>query len=61
MAFVHEVEYEFIEQDSWLTSKQQKWAKGRLTELSGYYLEGQNDMRWQVLSHNGLNPDFQPG
>jgi hypothetical protein len=51
LAFIHEIEFEFNEEDSWLTLKKQKWAKGRVTELSGYFVEGQNEMRWQVLSH----------
>jgi hypothetical protein len=61
LAFVHEAEYEFNEEDSWLTAEQQEWAKGRLTELSGNYIEGQDEISWQVLSHNGFNPDFRPG
>lgn len=53
LAFVHEVEYENIEGDSWLTAAQQKWAKGRLTELSGHYIN--DEMVWEILSHNGMN------
>ncbi|MBT2639831.1 hypothetical protein [Bacillus sp. ISL-39] len=51
LAFIHEAEYECIEDDSWLTLEQQIWAKDRLTELSGHYIDG--EMTWTVLSHNG--------
>lgn len=50
LAFIHEAEYEYIEDDSWLTLEQQVWAKDRLTELSGHYIDG--EMTWTVLSHN---------
>lgn len=40
LAFVHEIEYENIEDDYWLTTSQQKWANGRLSELSGHYING---------------------
>jgi hypothetical protein len=59
LAFVHEIEYEDIEGDSWLTKSQQKWAKGRVTELSGHYIS--DEMVWKVLSHNGMNEDFEWG
>lgn len=57
LAFVHEIEYENIEDDSWLTTSQQKWANGRLTELSGHYIDG--EMQWKVLSHNGMNENYK--
>lgn len=57
LAFIHEAEYEYIEDDSWLTLEQQKWAKDRLTELSGHYIDG--EMKWTVLSHNGLNEKYR--
>ncbi|MEQ6391386.1 hypothetical protein RZN22_19145, partial [Bacillaceae bacterium S4-13-58] len=52
LAFIHEIEYGNIE-ESWLSKSQQKWAKGRLTELSGNYVE--DEMEWKVLSYNGMN------
>lgn len=51
LAFIHEAEYEFIEDDSWLTLEQKVWARDRLTELSGHYIDG--EMTWTVLSHSG--------
>ncbi|MEQ6391398.1 hypothetical protein RZN22_19235, partial [Bacillaceae bacterium S4-13-58] len=53
LAFIHEIEYENIEEDSWLTQSEQNWAKGRLTELSGNYVG--DEMTWKILSHNGMN------
>ncbi|MCM3124396.1 MULTISPECIES: hypothetical protein [unclassified Mesobacillus] len=50
LAFIHEAEYEYVEDDSWLTLEQQVWAKDRLTELSGHYVDGK--MTWTVLSHS---------
>ncbi|WP_428911987.1 hypothetical protein [Niallia sp. Krafla_26] len=58
LAFVHEVEYEYIDGDSWLTLEQKEWAKARLTELSGYFVEETDEMIWTVLSHNDMNQDF---
>ncbi len=57
LAFVHEIEYENIEGDSWLTTSQQKWANGRLTELSGCYID--EEMQWTVLSHHELNRNYK--
>lgn len=57
LAFIHEAEYEYIEDDSWLTLEQQVWAKDRLTELSGHYIDG--EMTWTVLSHNGMNENYR--
>lgn len=57
LAFIHESEYEYIEDDSWLTLEQQVWAKDRLTELSGHYIDG--EMTWTVLSHNGMNENYR--
>lgn len=57
LAFVHEIEYENIEGDSWLTKAQQKWANDRLTELSGHYID--EEMQWKVLSHNGMNENYK--
>lgn len=57
LAFIHEAEYEYIEDDSWLTLEQQVWAKDRLTELSGHYIDG--EMTWTVLSHNGMNANYR--
>lgn len=57
LGFVHEIQYENIEGDSWLTKSQQKWAKGRLTEMSGHYIG--DEMVWNVLSYNGMNEDFE--
>lgn len=59
LAFVHEVVYKYIDGDSWLTLEQKDWAKGRLTELSGYFIEETDEMIWTVLSHNELNPDIK--
>lgn len=59
LAFIHEAEYEYIEDDSWLTLEQQVWAKDRLTELSGHYIDG--EMTWTVLSHNGMNENYRWG
>lgn len=59
LAFIHEVEYEYIEDDSWLTLEQQLWAKDRLTELSGHYID--EKMKWTVLSHNGMNENYKMG
>jgi hypothetical protein len=60
LAFIHEAEYETAIGDSWLTLEQQRWAKGKVTELSSHYIEGNNEMVWQVLSHNNLNPNHSP-
>ncbi|MBT2642884.1 hypothetical protein J7I80_11655 [Bacillus sp. ISL-41] len=57
LAFIHEAEYEYIEDDSWLTLEQQVWAKDRLTELSGHYIDGK--MKWTVLSYNGMNKNYR--
>lgn len=57
IAFIHEAEYESIEDDSWLTLEQHVWAKDRLTELSGHYIDG--EMTWTVLSHNGMNENYR--
>jgi hypothetical protein len=57
LAFIHEVEYEYIENDSWLTLEQKVWAKDRLTELSGHYINGK--MKWTVLSHNSMNENYR--
>lgn len=57
LAFIHEAEYEYIEDDSWLTLDQQEWARDRLTELSGHYIDGK--MKWTVLSHNGMNENYR--
>jgi hypothetical protein len=58
LAFVHEVVYKYINGDSWLTWEQREAVKGRLTELSGYFIEETDEMIWTVLSHNEMNPDF---
>ncbi len=58
LAFIHEIVYENNEGDSWLTKSQQEWAKGRVTELSGYYVDGKEELEWRVLSHNYMNPDI---
>ncbi|MCH1624456.1 hypothetical protein [Fredinandcohnia quinoae] len=57
LAFIHEIEYENIEGDSWLTESQKKWAKGKLTELSAHYVDGKDELKWQVLSHNNMNSE----
>jgi hypothetical protein len=57
LAFIHEAEYEDIEKDSWLTMEQKIWAEGRLTELSGHYIDG--EMTWKVLSHNIMNENYK--
>lgn len=59
LAFIHETDYENIDGDSWLTKAQQKWAKGRVTELSGYYLS--DEMVWTFLSHNDMNQNLLLG
>jgi hypothetical protein len=60
LAFIHEVEYEMNSDDSWFTFEQQNLVKGRVTELSGYYIEGINQMIWQVNSHHNMNSDTFP-
>ncbi|WP_096155698.1 hypothetical protein [Bacillus sp. FJAT-45066] len=57
LAFVHEIEYENIAGDSWLTKQQKAWARGRLTELSGHYIGVK--MVWTVLSHNEMNENYK--
>lgn len=57
LAFIHEIKYENIEEDSWLTTFQQKWENRRLSELSGHYING--EMQWKVLSHNGMNEKYK--
>ncbi|MDR9856216.1 hypothetical protein RJP21_21675 [Paenibacillus sp. VCA1] len=50
LAFMHEAEYK-LEEVSWLNPKQQiTWAKGNLTELSGFYKKR--------LCYNGMNEDL---
>lgn len=58
LAFIHEVVYGINDGDSWLSARQKKIATGKLTELSGYFQEGKDEMIWQVLSHNKMNIDF---
>jgi hypothetical protein len=58
LAFVHEVVYKYIDGDSWLTLEQREGVKGKLTELSGYFIEETDEMIWTVLSHNDMNPNF---
>ncbi|WP_139378287.1 hypothetical protein [Mesobacillus jeotgali] len=57
LAFIHEAEYEYIEDDSWLTLEQQVWAIDRLTELSGQYIDGV--MTWTVGSHKSMNEKYR--
>lgn len=56
LGFIHETEYS-LEETSWLNKRQQEtWAKGSLTELSGFY----NDDHpvFTVVSHNDMNHDL---
>jgi hypothetical protein len=51
LAFVQEAYYE-PNWSSWLTDKQKIWAKDRVTELTGYFVEGQPQPVWRALTHN---------
>jgi len=56
LGFIHEAEYD-LEETSWLKPKQQKtWAKGNLTELSGFYNE--DKIVFTNLSYNDMNEDL---
>jgi hypothetical protein len=50
LAFIHEVinpEREY----SWLTQRDRKWANGKVTELNGYFIEGNDEPVFQIISY----------
>jgi len=56
LGFIHETEYE-LEESSWLTLRQQNsWAKGKITELSGFINE--DKPVFTIVSYNNLNKDI---
>jgi len=57
LAFIHEVEYEVNSTLSWIDIEKSPWAKGRVVELNGYFVEGKQEPVWEVVSYNGLNED----
>lgn len=57
LGFIHEGEFDAKEK-SWLYKWQQVRAAGKLTELSACYYTNREDMRYTVVSYNGMNEDL---
>lgn len=56
LGFIHEAEYD-LEETAWLSSREQStWAKGNLTELSGFYNE--EKIIFTISSYNDINHDL---
>jgi hypothetical protein len=36
---------------SWLTQRDLKWANGKVTELNGYFIEGNDEPVFQIISY----------
>lgn len=57
LGFIHEYGYE-PGMESWLTVREQDRASGRLTELSACHYTDREDLRFTVVSYNGMNGDL---
>ncbi|MFT9847780.1 hypothetical protein [Aneurinibacillus sp. REN35] len=56
LAFIQEVEfYDWTVEHSWLSIREQKQTRGRLTELTHFWGSEIDKPRWNVRSYNGLN------
>ena len=50
LAFIHEVVNPDNEY-SWLTQRDLKWANDIVTELNGYFIEGNDEPVFQIISY----------
>lgn len=55
LAFIHEVVNDASSEKSWLTIDQKNWARGKLTELNGYFEDNNSELVVEILSHNDMN------